>query len=225
MADILSGLITRSRRIKPGQVLVIGFFLVILTGAILLTLPFATTASGRLDFLDALFTATSAVCVTGLVVANTGTAFTLFGQIVIILLIQVGGLGFMTMASLIFIMVGKRISLRERLVIQEAYNLDSIQGVVRLVRNAVIVTFTAEAAGAVVLSFRMIPEFGVAKGIYHSAFLSVSAFCNAGFSPLPNSLIGVSTYLKLVVCVLIVCGGLGFCAIYDIVNRQRGMQL
>lgn len=225
MADILSGLITRSRRIKPGQVLVIGFFLVILTGAILLTLPFATTASGRLDFLDALFTATSAVCVTGLVVANTGTAFTLFGQIVIILLIQVGGLGFMTMASLIFIMVGKRISLRERLVIQEAYNLDSIQGVVRLVRNAVIVTFTAEAAGAVVLSFRMIPEFGVAKGIYHSAFLSVSAFCNAGFDAL-GQFSSLRNYVadpvvNITIMCLITIGGLGFPVFVDIIRKRR----
>ena len=174
----------RMRKIRPGQVLVLGFLCVVLIGALLLTLPFATVDRDSLGFLDALFTATSAVCVTGLVVVNTGVTFSLFGQVVILVLIQIGGLGFMTITSLLFMMVGKRISLKERLVIQESYNLDSIQGVVRLVRNALLVTFVAEGIGAVILSLRFIPEFGPARGIYHAVFLAVSAFCNAGFDAL-----------------------------------------
>ncbi len=137
----------RSRKIRPGQVLVLGFLCVILAGAVLLTLPVATADRNSLGFLDALFTATSAVCVTGLTVVNVGVTFSLFGQIVLLLLIQIGGLGFMTITSLLFMVVGKRISLKERLLIQESYNLDSIQGVVRLVRNALTVELSGQYPG------------------------------------------------------------------------------
>lgn len=228
MTKIIVFLISLVHKMKPGQVLVLGFFSVILVGAILLTLPFATVGPGRLNFLDALFTATSAVCVTGLIVVNTGEVFTLFGQIVVIVLIQIGGLGFMTMASLLFMMLRRRISLRERLVIQEAYNLDSIHGVVRLVRNALIVTFTVELIGAIILSIRLVPEFGL-KGIYHAAFIAVSAFCNAGFDALgqPASLRNYVTdpTINLTVMALITLGGLGFSVIMDIVHTRRFKKL
>ncbi len=229
MPHILAKLTSSFHRMKPGQILVFGFFSVILLGAVLLTLPGATADRYRLDFLDALFTSTSAVCVTGLVVVNTGVTFTVFGQVVIICLIQIGGLGFMTVASLIFMMLGKRFSLRERLVIQEAYNLDSNQGVVKLVRHALQVTFAVEGMGALLLSFRLIPEFGVAKGIYHAVFLAVSAFCNAGFDALGQAS-SLDNYvadpaISIIIMLLITIGGLGFGVIMDILRHRRFKKL
>lgn len=215
--------------IRPGQFLVLGFLCVLLLGTFLLTLPFATDDRYRLGFLDALFTATSAVCVTGLTVVNTGVTFTLFGQIVILALIQIGGLGFMTVASLLFLVVGKRISLRERLLIRESYNMDSIQGVVRLVRNAIAVTFVTEGIAALVLMCRLIPEFGWGKGVFHAIFLSISAFCNAGFDAFgfANS---IETYISdpvinLTIMALITIGGMGFTVVIDLLKRRRFSRL
>ncbi|MDD2362579.1 MAG: potassium transporter TrkG, partial [Oscillospiraceae bacterium] len=229
MANIFNKLIYKMRNFKPGQVLILGFASVITIGTILLILPFATTASENLNPVDALFTATSAVCVTGLIVENTGVAFTLFGQIVIIVLIQIGGLGFMTMASLIFMMIGKRISLRERLIIQEAYNLESTQGVVRLVRTAITITFTTEFIGAAIISIRMIKQFGISKGIYQSIFLSVSAFCNAGFDALGQEA-SLREYvtdpiINITIMCLISFGGLGFPVFIDILRKRRFSRL
>ena len=139
---MLKAVSKRIRSLRPVQILTLGFLSVVLIGAGLLCIPFATVKEGTdITFMDALFTATSAVCVTGLTVVNTGLVFTLFGKLVILSLIQIGGLGFMTIASILFMVVGKRISLKERLLIQESFNTDSLQGMVRLVRNAVAVTF------------------------------------------------------------------------------------
>ncbi|MDD2418634.1 MAG: potassium transporter TrkG [Oscillospiraceae bacterium] len=225
MATVLNKFINKMRNLKPGQILIIGFASVIAIGTILLALPIATTSRGSLSPVDALFTATSSVCVTGLTVENTGVMFTLFGQIVILILIQIGGLGFMTMASLIFMMIGRRISLRERLIIQEAYNLESIQGVVKLVRTAVFITFTAEFVGAAIISIRMIKQFGIAKGIYQSIFLSVSAFCNAGFDALGQAA-SIREYvadpiINITIMCLVTFGGLGFPVFIDILRKRR----
>ena len=152
-------------------------------GALLLTLPVATVDRDTLGFVDAAFTATSAVCVTGLIVVNTGVTFSLFGQIVILCLIQIGGLGFMTITAMVFMMIGKRITLRERLVIQEAFNAESLQGTVKLVRNALLVTFTIEGIACVLFAIRFSFEYDFAHAIYYAVFMSVSAFCNAGFDP------------------------------------------
>ena len=161
---------------NPGQILVLGFLTVIVLGSLLLMLPVATVDRTFLGPVDALFTATSAVCVTGLTVVNTGVTFSLYGQVVILALIQIGGLGFMAMTSLIFMAIGRRISLRERMIIKESFNSDSLQGMVRLVRSAIILTFSIEAAGAAILSLRLIPEFGFAKGLYTAVF-----FCRFRF--------------------------------------------
>ena len=217
------------KKLKPGQILTIGFLCVVLLGAFLLTIPIATVDRDSLGFVDALFTATSAVCVTGLTVVNTGVTFSLFGQIVIIVLIQIGGLGFMTMASLLFLAIGKRISLRERLVIQESFNADTLQGLVKLVRNAILVTLVIESAGMVAFACRFIPEFGLGKGIYLSVFLAVSAFCNAGFDPFgfANSIEEYMTdpAINLIIMVLITLGGLGFSVILDVVRNRRFSKL
>ena len=216
------------RHIKPAQFLILGFLGMIAVGTLLLMLPIATKAVETLGFIDALFMATSSICVTGLATINVGAVLSSFGQWVLLLLIQCGGLGFMTMTSLLFIMVGKRFSLRERMVIQEAYSLESIQGVVKLVRYAVVVTFTAEAAGALLLLARFIPQFGVAQGVFYAVFLSVSAFCNAGLDPLGgDSLVAYSQdpYLCIVVMLLITVGGLGFPVIMDLIHRRRFSRL
>jgi len=207
----------------PSQVLVLGFILLITIGTILLSMPIASITGHSIGTIDALFTSTSAVCVTGLVVLDTGTDFTLFGQIVILTLIQAGGLGFMTLASLIFILIGKRITLRERILIKESLNEFSISSVVRLVEIVLIVTFSIELIGAVLLSFRFIPMFGVANGIYRSVFHSISAFCNAGFD-LMGGFKSFSDYvadplINIVFISLIVFGGLGFVVIIDVYNK------
>ena len=174
----------------------------------------ATIDRETLGFVDALFTATSAVCVTGLTVVNTGVTFSLFGQVVIILLIQVGGLGFMTMASLVFLAIGRRISLRERLIIQESFNADSLQGLVRLVRNAILVTLVIEGIGFLIFSLRFLPAYGWGKGLFYALFMSISAFCNAGFDPFgfANSIepFVADPVVNLTVMLLITLGGMGF---------------
>ena len=213
------------RKMKPGQILAIGFGATILLGALLLMLPLAHQDGQTVGFVDALFTATSATCVTGLTVVNTGLTYSLFGKIVIMVLIQVGGLGFMTMASLLFMALGRRISLRERLLIQESFNADSLQGVVRLVRNAVLVTFTIEAAAAVILSIRLVPGCGLGEGIFSAGFLSVSGFCNAGFDTFgfANSIevyVG-DPVINIVLMLLVFLGGLGFAVILDILKNRR----
>lgn len=167
--------------IKPINVLPLGFIVVILTGALLLMLPFSSKDGRSLSFLDAVFTATSATCVTGLVVADTGTHFSLFGQMVVLLLIQVGGLGLMTISMILFTFTGRKISLHDRMSMAEGLGESRLQGVVRLTRGALLVTGISELTGAILLSVRFIPQYGVAKGIWYSLFHSISAFCNAGF--------------------------------------------
>lgn len=215
--------------LQPSQVLVLGFGGVILLGAILLNLPISSLDGKSVGFINSLFTATSAVCVTGLVVVDTGTHWTLFGQFVIMLLIQVGGLGFMTMATLISFIVGKRISLRSRLIMQEALGQFDISGIVRLTRYILMVTFAIEGIGALLLSFRFIPEYGRAKGIFFSIFHSISAFCNAGFDLIGNGrsltpYVG-DTLINFVIMALIVIGGIGFAVIIDILKVRKFKKL
>ena len=127
--------------------------------------------------ITSLFTATSAICVTGLVVVDTGTYWSEFGKVIIVILIQIGGLGFMTMTSLIALIIGKKISFKEKVVLQESFNRTSLQGVVGFVKRVVIITFSIEALGAMFLSFTFIPLYGLTKGLAYSFFHSVSAFC------------------------------------------------
>ena len=209
----------------PSQILLMGFISLILIGTVLLSMPAASVNRHSIGLIDALFTSTSAVCVTGLVVLDTGTQFTLFGQIVILILIQCGGLGFMSTASLIFFIIGKRITLRERIIIKEAMNELSISTVVDLVKSVLVFTFIIEFLGAVLLSFRFIPQFGVAGGIYRSVFHSVSAFCNAGFD-LMGGFNSFSNYVadplvNLTFIGLIIIGGLGFVVVFDLFQKLR----
>ncbi len=203
---------------NPPRVLALGFATLILFGAILLNLPVASQNGESIGFVNALFTAASSVCVTGLVVVNTAYHWTLFGQIVIILLIQMGGLGFMTMATIVALIMGKKISIKERLVIKEQLNSETMSGLVRLTKYVILATFTIEAIGALLLATRFIPEYGVITGIWYSLFHAISAFCNAGFDILGDSIapyVG-DVVINLTICGLIIVGGLGFSVYLDI---------
>ena len=205
--------------LKPINVLPFGFIIVILTGALLLMLPISNRSGHAFPFLSALFTATSATCVTGLIVADTATQFTLFGQTVVLLLIQIGGLGIMTMSMILFSFTGRKISLHDRMSMAEGLGESRLQGVVRLARGALMVTGVFELMGAVLLSFRFVPQYGIARGIWYSIFHSISAFCNAGFDLIGGyrSMTGYShdPYFLLVIMGLIVSGGLGFAVIIN----------
>lgn len=215
-------------KLRPEQIIVVGFALLILAGAGLLCLPISTYEGKSVSFLNALFTSTSAVCVTGLVVVDTATQFTLFGQLVILALIQMGGLGVMTVMSTAFILLGKRITLSERLLIQNQLNEDNISGMVRLIIRVVKVTLIAEGFGAALLATRLVPMYGL-KGVYFSVFHAISGFCNAGFDVFGkvtgeySSLVSFANDPIIVgtIMLLIIVGGLGFVVVADIFSPVR----
>lgn len=199
------------------RMLAFGFAVIILIGALLLTLPAASRGNVSTSFLDALFTAVSATCVTGLVVVDTYQHWSLFGQIVILLLIQVGGLGFITIGAYINVLLKKKIGLRSRTAIHESISTLEIAGVVRLVKKIIKGTLLFELGGALLLMIRFIPEFGVVRGIYFGIFHSVSAFCNAGFDlmGIREGYSSLTAYegdvlVNLTIIALILIGGAGF---------------
>lgn len=206
----------RTLELHPPQILALGFLTLIIIGSVLLYLPISTTKP--ISFLNALFTATSATTVTGLVVVDTGSSFTFFGQIIILLLIQIGGLGFMSFAIIIIILLGKKIGLKQRLLVQEALNHESVGGVVRLVKIIVFFSLGVEFFAAFFLSLRWVPEMGLGKGVFYSIFHVVSAYNNAGFALWPDSL---SKYVgdpivNLIITFLFITGGLGFTVLTDL---------
>lgn len=215
--------------LKPAQILAAGFALVILAGAFLLDTPFVTVSGERIGFINALFTSTSAVCVTGLVVVDTGTYFNRFGHTIIMLLIQIGGLGFMTMGTMVAFLIGRKITLRNRLLMQKALGQNTIAGIIRLVRRVLIGTFCVEALGMFLLSITFVPIYGWQKGLFFSLFHSVSAFCNAGFDLIGRgvSLIPFQSdpIVNFTICGLIVLGGLGFTVIFDVMHTRHFKKL
>jgi len=218
-------LVFKRDSVKPTQVLVIGFAVVILVGAMLLTLPISSISGQSTDFISSLFTATSAVCVTGLVVVDTGTYWSTFGQTIIILLIQIGGLGFMTIATLIFFISRKKISFKERMVLSEAFNMQNIGGIVKYTRNVIFFTLSVETIGILLLCTKFIPEFGIKKGLGMSIFHGISAFCNAGFD-LMGGFKSITPYvndatINLTIGCLIIIGGLGYSVVDDVFKNKR----
>ncbi len=185
-------------------------------------LPISTTSGNTTSLIDAFFTATSATCVTGLTVYTTYDHFTIFGQIVILILIQIGGLGFMTIITMFFIFMGKKITIKERMVIQESLNQTSMDGIISLVKKILIGTLIIEGTGAVLLTIRFLFDgYGFVKSVYMGVFHSVSAFCNAGFDIIgPSSLIPYKTDLviNVVIMLLIIIGGLGFTVWFDTIK-------
>ncbi len=208
------------------RMIAFGFALIIVIGTILLSLPIATK-TGETDLLTALFTATSATCVTGLVAADTYQNWTLFGQLVILCMLQVGGLGFMTIGVYISILLKRRIGLQERATLHESVNTLEIAGVVRLVKKIVQGAFIIEGTGALLLATRFIPRFGWANGIYFSIFHSISAFCNGGFDLMGideaySSLVSYEgdILVIVVICLLILIGGIGFIVWDDVLKHK-----
>lgn len=208
--------------------------MIILIGTFLLSLPIATRGPGGTPVTDCFFTATSATCVTGLIRYDTFQHWTLFGQLVIISLIQIGGMGFMTFAILGLVLTKRKISLSQRSIMQNSISAPQIGGIVRMTKFIALGTITIEVLGAILLSFSFIPRFGVAKGIYFSLFHSISAFCNAGFDLMGgatgefSSLTGVvgDWYVNVIIMLLIFVGGLGFFVWHDLgVKRFRFKRL
>lgn len=210
------------------QILVSGFALLILIGAMLLSLPIASKSGESLKLIDAFFTATSAVCVTGLTIADTGSHFSLFGQIVIISLIQIGGLGIMTASTLIALLLGKKIQLKERLLIQESFNHYTSSGIIRLVLYVIKLTFVIEFIGGILLTIFLWSDYGY-YAIYLGFWHAISSFCNAGFDIFAhgNSYINYATHLgiNLTLTLLIITGGLGFFVINDIFRKRNWRNL
>ncbi|WP_459128926.1 TrkH family potassium uptake protein [Guggenheimella bovis] len=212
----------------PAKLLAWGFAFIILTGALLLTLPFVTKNGQSIGFIDALFTATSAVCVTGLVTVTTADTWNLAGQIIVILLIQIGGLGVMTTATIGTFIAGRKISLRNRIAMKESLSEFGISGVVRLTQKIIYSTFIIELLGAFVLGFSFIPRYGIIKGAWFSLFHSISAFCNAGFDIIgPNSLADLNTVpgILIPISLLIYFGGIGFVVILELMGLLRREKL
>lgn len=215
--------------LSPPQIIILGFFSLIVLGTVLLSMPFATRSGHSVSFINAFFTATSATCVTGLVVLDTATTWNAFGQTIIILLIQIGGLGIMSMATLLSLIMRRRLGLKERLTIQESMNEFNLQGIVKLLKYILTATFIIEFTGAVILSFRFIPLFGVKSGIAKSIFHSISAFCNAGFDIMGskgNEFTSLTQFtndpvILLTIASLFILGGLGFIVWRDVINKKR----
>ncbi len=210
------------------SILALGFLAVILLGTVLLTLPAASRSGKGIGLFDSLFTATSAVCVTGLVAVDTGTTFSAFGQIVLLVLIQVGGLGFMVFATMIMVALGRKISIRGRMLIRESMNGASLSDLGRLTWLYLLLALAIETVGTVLLSIRLVPLLGWKHGIWMALFHAVSAFCNAGFDLFGNyaSLTAFSgdPLVLLTVAVLIILGGLGFAVILETLRNRQGFR-
>lgn len=217
----------KKRELTTTQILALGFLISILAGALLLMLPIAHAEGQNISAMDALFTATTSVCVTGLVTVTTASAWSLFGKLVILILIQIGGLGIVTFTTLVLVLLGRRITLRERLLLQDAYNLDTLSGLVRLTKRILKGTLIIEGIGAVFYAIILIPQYGLFYGSISSIFNAVSAFCNAGMDILgDNSLIPYQTnwLMNLTTMYLIIAGGLGFPVWWDllrVIDQER----
>lgn len=212
---------------NPPLILGISFACLILIGALLLTLPLASANGQSVGFVNALFTSSSASCVTGLVVANTKETWSFFGKLVILFCIQVGGLGTMTLLCLIYLFLKRRIGLSERIILKEQLNTHTLTGIVRLIRALCLFTLVIEGMGAILLSIRLIPIYGFKLGIGYGIFHSISAFCNAGFDLFGNSLVSFQSdpYVNLIIMALIMVGGLGFQVYIDIYEKRSFKKL
>ena len=205
--------------INSVQIIVLGFIFVILVGAVLLWLPISSYSGEFTSPIDALFTATTSVCVTGLTTVTIATHWSLFGKIVILILIQLGGLGVVCVGVGFLMIIRKKITMKERMLIQTSYNLENIDGMVRLIQNVLLGAFTVEFIGACFYAFVFVPDYGWGKGLWYSVFHSVSAFCNAGIDLLGDSSLVMyrdNIIVNIVTMLLIVVGGIGFIVWWDI---------
>ncbi|OLN23164.1 Ktr system potassium transporter B [Domibacillus antri] len=210
----------KKMRLEPAAFLLLLYLSAILVGTVLLKLPVSETAP--LSWVDALFTATSAFTVTGLAVVDTGTEFTIYGELVILLLIQMGGLGIMSFAVIIFVLLGKRIGIKQRLIMQQALGQIHFGGVVKLVRNLLFFSLAIELIAACFMALIWVPEYGFMKGMYYSIFHAVSAFNNAGFGLWPDNMMQYagSGIITIGITSLIILGGLGFTVLIDVYEHR-----
>ena len=211
---------TRSSSLSTTRIIMLSFLATILVGSLLLKLPVSSASGIPVPYIDALFTATTATCVTGLVTLPTVTTWSVFGQIVILILIQAGGLGIITIMSGIMIGLHKKMGLADRLLIQDAFNLNTLSGLIKFIRKVILGTFIVEGTGALLYMIVFIPEFGL-KGIWISVFTSVSAFCNAGIDILAeNSLCNYACnpIINIVTIMLIIVSGIGYIVWWDIIR-------
>ena len=206
------------------QIIMLSFLAVIFLGSLLLSLPISSADGEAVPYLDALFTATTATCVTGLVTLTTASTWSVFGQAVILVLIQVGGLGVVTIMSALMILLQKRMGIGDRLLIQDAFNLNSLSGIVRFVKRVILGTALVEGIGALLYMTVFVPEFGP-RGIWIAIFTSISAFCNAGMDIIADNSLGsyaTNPVINLVTCALIVLGGIGYIVWWDVMGLRKG---
>lgn len=213
-----------TRNLSPPHILAGGFLMVIMLGTVLLSLP--VSQASAIAFNDVLFTAVSAVTVTGLVVVSTGHDFTMFGQVIIMIMIKTGGLGLMTFAIMTIMVLGKRIGLKERLIMSEAFGQRQLGGIVRLVKILFVFSVVMELTATAILALRWVPEFGWGFGLFTSLFHAISAFNNAGFSLWDDSLMGFvgDPVVNILITFLFITGGIGFTVIYDLMTTKRFRQ-
>ena len=207
-------------KLSTTQIILLSFLVTILIGSVLLALPISSANGEAVPYLDALFTATTSTCVTGLVTLPTVSTWSVFGQVVILILIQIGGLGLITIMSGLMLLLNRKMGIGDRLLIQDAFNLNTMSGLAKFVKNVLVGTFIIEGIGAALYMFVFIPEFG-AKGIWISVFNSISAFCNAGIDIIAeNSLCNYATnpLINLVTSALIILGGLGYIVWWDVLR-------
>ncbi|WP_397326760.1 TrkH family potassium uptake protein [Paenibacillus sabuli] len=228
LRELLERIIERLKNnTSPPQLVLFVFFVLIWIGAVLLTLPAASASGKSIGLLDALFTATSAVCVNGLIVVDTGSVFSTFGQVVIMLLIQIGGLGFMTFGVVVAIVLGKRIGLKQRLIIQQTTQSSTAQGLVKLSIYMVVIALSFELLATAILTLRWQDEMGPGQALYYGLFHAVSAFNNAGFALWSDSLtphVG-DPVVNLTIIVLFVIGGLGYIVVLELFRKRSWRKL
>ena len=226
MSNKQKTMMQHKKRMSPGRLIALGFLTVILIGTVLLSLPFAHSGQVRVSLLDALFSSTSAVCVTGLVTVDTGAAYSAFGQAVIAVLIQIGGLGITTLGAGLVALLGGRLNQRENNLVREALNYPTWEGIKPLILAVITLDFTVEFIGAVLSFFTFIKDYPLGKAIWVSVFHSIASFNNGGFDILGNGdSVGVYTHdvwFNFVTCALILIGGLGFFVIRELLFHKKG---
>lgn len=216
-------------RKEPARFIILTFLLIIIIGGILLSLPISSKSGKFTNPIDALFTANSATCVTGLVVVDTGTHYSFFGQIVILILIQIGGLSYMTIFTFLALLLGRKIPLLDRIILKESINFFSVGGIIKLARRILFIVLIFEGVGAVILASVFVKDYGILTGLFYGIFHSVSAFCNAGFDLLGN-FISLTNYkgdilLNITFILLIITGGIGFGVISEIIDFHKSKKL
>lgn len=211
------------RHLTSIQIIMFSFLLTIIIGSILLSLPISSANGKSVSYVDALFTATTATCVTGLVTVPTISTWSGFGQVVILLLIQIGGLGVITVVTGIMMIFKRRININDKIIISDSFNLNSIGGIVKFIKKVILLSFIIELAGALLYMTVFVPELGI-KGIWVSVFTSVSAFCNAGIDIISeNSLCGytLNPIINIITIILIILGGIGFVVLFDLIRLRE----